>query len=107
YLICDAYADNCDQHSFPTRRSSDLEAGERNIVRPYAKVEVTGDEIVDDEDTVAPELAIDGLTDGEVVTESEITFTVKAEDDVDEDRKSTRLNSSHVSISYAVFCLKK
>src|SRR5437868_9939759 len=26
---------------------------------------------------------------------------------IDEDRKSTRLNSSHVSISYAVFCLKK
>src|SRR5699024_7476097 len=25
----------------------------------------------------------------------------------DTDRKSTRLNSSHVSISYAVFCLKK
>src|SRR5690349_23775901 len=24
-----------------------------------------------------------------------------------EDRKSTRLNSSHVEISYAVFCLKK
>src|SRR5437868_14944276 len=30
-------------------------------------------------------------------------------DDTDDrsDRKSTRLNSSHVSISYAVFCLKK
>src|SRR5690625_5846468 len=28
-----------------------------------------------------------------------------AEDD--RDRKSTRLNSSHVAISYAVFCLKK
>src|SRR5699024_10255705 len=28
-------------------------------------------------------------------------------DDLYEDRKSTRLNSSHVSISYAVFCLKK
>src|SRR5690349_24023972 len=27
--------------------------------------------------------------------------------DVREDRKSTRLNSSHVEISYAVFCLKK
>src|SRR5699024_3192900 len=27
--------------------------------------------------------------------------------DSDSDRKSTRLNSSHVSISYAVFCLKK
>src|SRR5438477_7670314 len=26
---------------------------------------------------------------------------------VDADRKSTRLNSSHMSISYAVFCLKK
>src|SRR5690625_5842995 len=28
-------------------------------------------------------------------------------DVVTEDRKSTRLNSSHVAISYAVFCLKK
>src|SRR5690348_17864837 len=27
--------------------------------------------------------------------------------DPDRDRKSTRLNSSHPSISYAVFCLKK
>src|SRR5690348_17836229 len=27
--------------------------------------------------------------------------------DHEEDRKSTRLNSSHPSISYAVFCLKK
>src|SRR5438067_8929798 len=27
--------------------------------------------------------------------------------DSNQDRKSTRLNSSHVSISYAVFCLKK
>src|SRR5690625_7022102 len=27
--------------------------------------------------------------------------------DKDVDRKSTRLNSSHVAISYAVFCLKK
>src|SRR5207249_7726129 len=31
-------------------------------------------------------------------------FTVSPES---RDRKSTRLNSSHVSISYAVFCLKK
>src|SRR5947209_16218820 len=28
-------------------------------------------------------------------------------DVVGEDRKSTRLNSSHANISYAVFCLKK
>src|SRR3712207_8316804 len=28
-------------------------------------------------------------------------------DRAEEDRKSTRLNSSHANISYAVFCLKK
>src|SRR3712207_7946004 len=28
-------------------------------------------------------------------------------DGQDQDRKSTRLNSSHANISYAVFCLKK
>src|SRR3712207_7017140 len=28
-------------------------------------------------------------------------------DSDDQDRKSTRLNSSHANISYAVFCLKK
>src|SRR5437870_12725274 len=38
----------------------------------------------------APELRIVGLEPGD-----------------DPDRKSTRLNSSHVAISYAVFCLKK
>src|SRR5437868_12086044 len=32
---------------------------------------------------------------------------VRLLDDLRRDRKSTRLNSSHVSISYAVFCLKK
>src|SRR2546427_3499046 len=32
---------------------------------------------------------------------------VEANDDVARDRKSTRLNSSHSQISYAVFCLKK
>src|SRR3989442_10711501 len=31
----------------------------------------------------------------------------RALDDRRRDRKSTRLNSSHVRISYAVFCLKK
>src|SRR5690625_3219530 len=32
-----------------------------------------------------------------------VTLTIPPQ----EDRKSTRLNSSHVAISYAVFCLKK
>src|SRR5699024_12714732 len=34
-------------------------------------------------------------------------FDFNSADMGDIDRKSTRLNSSHVSISYAVFCLKK
>src|SRR5689334_24592144 len=33
--------------------------------------------------------------------------TERKEEKIQEDRKSTRLNSSHSSISYAVFCLKK
>src|SRR5690625_540378 len=34
-------------------------------------------------------------------------FDTTTKADAPEDRKSTRLNSSHVAISYAVFCLKK
>src|SRR3712207_8384986 len=33
--------------------------------------------------------------------------TQQAHDEACQDRKSTRLNSSHANISYAVFCLKK
>src|SRR5438067_10204212 len=38
---------------------------------------------------------------------SERRFHVYGKRRSERDRKSTRLNSSHVSISYAVFCLKK
>src|SRR3989442_8434834 len=34
-------------------------------------------------------------------------LSIEQEDEQSGDRKSTRLNSSHVRISYAVFCLKK
>src|SRR5699024_11986182 len=34
-------------------------------------------------------------------------YQIEEEKTIKQDRKSTRLNSSHVSISYAVFCLKK
>src|SRR5699024_12644574 len=40
-----------------------------------------------------------------ISVEAELGKIGGTEDDID--RKSTRLNSSHVSISYAVFCLKK
>src|SRR5438874_6139572 len=41
--------------------------------------------------------------DGALVRRAELSVHVR----VLRDRKSTRLNSSHVEISYAVFCLKK
>src|SRR5439155_15224515 len=38
----------------------------------------------------------------------QVIFSGPGNDDLEiADRKSTRLNSSHVAISYAVFCLKK
>src|SRR2546429_3587555 len=40
-------------------------------------------------------------------TESRVELTLRGLVSVPRDRKSTRLNSSHGYISYAVFCLKK
>ena len=42
-----------------------------------------------------------GLKNGILHVSAELVYQLE------KDRKSTRLNSSHVSISYAVFCLKK
>src|SRR5437588_8958998 len=44
--------------------------------------------------------AIEGPPDGRLVSQRGLVLD-------DGDRKSTRLNSSHTVISYAVFCLKK
>src|SRR5438132_2879744 len=46
-----------------------------------------------------------GYPDGERIPAAEMLALVARI--VDQDRKSTRLNSSHTVISYAVFCLKK
>src|SRR5688500_19226143 len=87
------------RHSFPTRRSSDLLAEDgasciallnRNftLAKPIDLIVV---------DCLMP--GMDGLK--QSTTIKSIGFAnVK-------DRKSTRLNSSHLVISYAVFCLKK
>src|SRR3712207_7133963 len=48
-----------------------------------------------------------GLADGLGVGEGDDFEELFFLDDGLEDRKSTRLNSSHANISYAVFCLKK
>src|SRR5690606_41573028 len=84
-------------HSFPTRRSSDLF---NELVEYGLGVEVY-DPILDADDVVCkyPRLNLN------------TSLTINSEDALISpsgklDRKSTRLNSSHVKISYAVFCLK-
>src|SRR5437899_9669901 len=85
-----------DLHSFPTRRSSDLKriAGflERIIAKGIDAVLFLG------RCDVRPR-------DENVEVGENFLERVKVGDDPD--RKSTRLNSSHLGISYAVFCLKK
>src|SRR5256885_8233341 len=60
---------------------------------------------------IAKSLANDGLLklDGESAgaTDALIARAGQFEKAMQADRKSTRLNSSHLVISYAVFCLKK
>src|SRR5207244_11827472 len=80
-----------DLHSFPTRRSSDLQC----ICCPGSK----GFAIVALRDQGIVVKALEQIDSGHVHTGSDLP--------VDADRKSTRLNSSHQIISYAVFCLKK
>src|SRR5690348_18216420 len=83
-------ADHRDLHSFPTRRSSDLAA--RDAEDDVGAVTVVGDGLRELERPVA-----------EIVPRHDLLRRHRAS----LDRKSTRLNSSHPSISYAVFCLKK
>src|SRR3712207_8586209 len=52
-----------------------------------------------------PRAALDGQRDADV--ELVVLALVREAHDEGQDRKSTRLNSSHANISYAVFCLKK
>src|SRR5690606_41248183 len=83
-------------HSCPTRRSSDLQLDELRCLGRAAR----GDRTV-----VADEAA--GLTFDVQVAAHGLAVELVLEVEELGDRKSTRLNSSHVKISYAVFCLKK
>src|SRR5687768_17870318 len=92
-------------HSFPTRRSSDLGAVDYVVDHdvPGAFVEAglwKGRSLM----AVAMRLRDRGVTDRELIGFD--TFTGMT-DPGEEDRKSTRLNSSHGYISYAVLCLNK
>src|SRR5699024_11487156 len=93
-----------ERHSFPTRRSSDLDEEQVGIVEHEGRA---GDLGVSGPDEVVEESATDlmGLHWGpRWVYERNVSVGPSAYRR--RDRKSTRLNSSHVSISYAVFCLK-
>src|SRR5690606_42016126 len=76
--------------SFPTRRSSDLGGVVRGVAGCRHRAQGQSGVLVD----------------GDLVA---VAHGRAGEGDagVGGDRKSTRLNSSHVKISYAVFCLKK
>src|SRR5690606_41921101 len=92
-----------DLHSFPTRRSSDLSY-------TYVPLELGEYEIVLLNTNVKHSLASSAYNDRRYACEHAVSLIQKKHADVKslrEDRKSTRLNSSHVKISYAVFCLKK
>src|SRR5690625_6270547 len=75
-------------------------------IRDYFNQEQEPAEAKSPATTTRPQLKyiVQGIND--LVSETEECATIKETLDC-LDRKSTRLNSSHVAISYAVFCLKK
>src|SRR5699024_11556643 len=89
--------------SFPTRRSSDLHLGADIVIKLHYMA-------------LCPLLVFDLFyAAGAVFVLRRIADRIKlgrcqlvacSDPPLIRDRKSTRLNSSHVSISYAVFCLK-
>src|SRR5437899_7030414 len=83
-------------------RVDDLAGGERAARASPETAEQVRELLADD--ALADQLVGQVVIDQEVVVEEVTERTVT---DVVEDRKSTRLNSSHLGISYAVFCLKK
>src|SRR5205807_4284710 len=101
-----SYSHHRDLHSFPTRRSSDLET-------PGAGVDVRGPQ-PHAQQMISAEHVQRQIAVVSVVAVKKTRFLPSVQRRVggvqvqhDLDRKSTRLNSSHLVISYAVFCLKK
>src|SRR5207302_5507143 len=93
-------------HSFPTRPSSDLVARVAFDVDGFVRNSFSCEEvphflaIACPSDENARRRAV-------LVKNQGMRRTIDGITAQNEDRKSTRLNSSHVKISYAVFCLKK
>src|SRR5437773_8106165 len=94
------YRDHRDLHSFPTRRSSDLTGFSRPAHRSHPGTATAWSSAFR---RLARRPAM-CLLKTELRPELPPSPGGSAEK---RDRKSTRLNSSHITISYAVFCLKK
>src|SRR5690606_41177016 len=100
-------AQHQDLHSFPTRRSSDL----KKVKETQAEINW---QVIEDntEATFTIERSSNAKSFEAIGTLKANTSDVRQKADYSftdnnpiKDRKSTRLNSSHVKISYAVFCL--
>src|SRR5206468_12562802 len=100
FFFFSCYGHHRDLHSFPTRRSSDLTELSERAIRRYAQ---RGKPSV----TFERQRRREGLMLVRTVTYRGFVLDRDVEPLPNPDRKSTRLNSSHDQISYAVFCLKK
>src|SRR5690606_41982478 len=91
---------------FPSRRSSDLWDGLKRALRSHA-IQINS---LERELTLSGTISIEPEAvplDVKIVLFGDRETWMLLQEYDPEDRKSTRLNSSHVKISYAVFCLKK
>src|SRR5690349_22546489 len=78
-----------------------------NALPIYADVDRVARMVGDLRDAVGPDIDIMVDFHGRPASANAAMAYIDAIADARIDRKSTRLNSSHVEISYAVFCLKK
>src|SRR3712207_8460200 len=93
------YGGHLDLNSFPTRRSSDLRAAFDFRVASFL---MHGGEKLIFVDAGCKDVRVAAAVD-----DVDVAVALVCAAGEDEDRKSTRLNSSHANISYAVFCLIK
>src|SRR5947208_4981237 len=93
-----------DSHSFPTRRSSDLGCDKNQEVHlGLGQRPIIGQPSRPARATTRCQVSSHHIR----FSQSSCARHVMTSLSVEIDRKSTRLNSSHQIISYAVFCLKK
>src|SRR5207248_7618693 len=94
-------------HSFPTRRSSDLAAVASFKRRLHvARLPLALANQLQGADHRPHLIVQEGARIGANFNQIAVARHIEAIERL-QDRKSTRLNSSHRTISYAVFCLKK